>query len=991
MDDMVPQPSQPQDCVLIIDDHHENLRLLSELLTEAGFRTKASDDGGFALRSIDHEVPDLILLDIRMPGIDGYELCRRFKDDPRTSDVPVIFLSALDTKESKITGFEAGAVDYIAKPFQAAEVVARVNTHLALRRLHLGLEARVEERTAELKRSAENLRREAESSKRLTAILESTSDLVAIALPSGELSYMNRSGRSMLGWRSDEDIGARTIPDTHPAWALRLVMDEGIPSAIRSGVWQGETAILDPAGNEIPVSQVIMAHRNSDSELTFLSTIMRDITERQRAQEVLQESKMRAQRQRAAIAELVLNDAVHAGEIESAVLRVTETMAAAVQVARASVWLLSEDARELRCIDEYHAEGGAHHAGEVMPLDLVPEYWQALLEHGSICAEDAERDPSLKGIHATRFAPQQISSVLDVSILVEKSAVGVLCLHHVGRPRGWFSDEQAFANTAATLVSQTLINAERRRTELELHQERERLDLAQDAAGIGMYDWDLTRNEAFFDQRFLRLLGLDPALGKTSRQAWLKAVLPEDRDRVLAEERRCLESGDALVTEYRVRKPDGSILWVDNRARTVPDEEGHPHRMIGTIADITARKNAEQERETILSRLAQSQKMEAIGLLAGGVAHDFNNQLQAVFSATEILDDLKLPGDRVQDLIQIISTSAKHAGTLTKQLLTYARRAPMAFRKLDLYEVETDAFTILTHTLPPSIRLSHTHESEAPVILGDSSLLVNVLVNLGINARDAMPEGGELRFCVSDVVLDPLEDPRFHDAELEAGEYVSLKVTDDGVGMDEEVVSRAFEPFFTTKELGTGTGMGLATAFGTIKAHNGSIRLESALGEGTTVEILLPRVSARSKRAEPLSEPVSGGGGPYSLLLVDDNPQICSMGSMILNSNGHQVSAFTDPHQALEFFRRNWRTLDLAVLDKAMPSLDGLTLFKAMREIDPDVKAILSSGNVMHGEGGDASIEGFAAILDKPYRASELLETVEKLMSQVPNPNPTQG
>jgi PAS domain S-box-containing protein len=277
--------------ILIADDNPDNLRVLSEILKERGYRLHIARDGNQVLKSVEVFPPDLVLLDIRMPEIDGFEVCQRLKADPRLENIPVIFISAMTETQNKIQAFGCGGVDFITKPFQPEEVLARVENHLVLRSLRSKLEELVEERTAELTQTAQELQRQVAERQRLTAILDNTSDLVSTSDINSQITYLNLAGRKLLGLSEDQNVKGMKIADFHPRWAYDIIKNEGIPAAIQNGVWASETAIFGSKGQEIPVSQVIMAHKSPEGELEFLSTIMRDIRLTKQTEKALEQEK----------------------------------------------------------------------------------------------------------------------------------------------------------------------------------------------------------------------------------------------------------------------------------------------------------------------------------------------------------------------------------------------------------------------------------------------------------------------------------------------------------------------------------------------------------------------------------------------------------------------------------------------------------------------------------------------------------------------------
>jgi signal transduction histidine kinase/ActR/RegA family two-component response regulator len=437
-----------------------------------------------------------------------------------------------------------------------------------------------------------------------------------------------------------------------------------------------------------------------------------------------------------------------------------------------------------------------------------------------------------------------------------------------------------------------------------------------------------------------------------------------------------------------MRRISGPIQSLAETATAVTHDNNYAVRAVksgndelGLLTDAFNRMlTAIAEREASLKRsneqLSQSEKMRAIGQLAGGVAHDFNNQLCGIMGFTELLiEGLKDPTHK--GYAANIMTSATRASSLIRQLLAFSRKGKYVSMPTDVHKVIQEVVELLNHSVDKRIEIQRYLEATPSIVLTDQAQIQSALLNLGLNARDAMPEGGELFFRTC-VVTFAAGHP---DEELKPGRYVQISVTDTGIGMDPATMKRLFEPFFTTKEVGKGTGLGLASAYGTIKNHGGTIRVYSELGRGSTFRVYLPVLEASGAAlvVPEVAEPAPTGHG--RILIVDDEPVILEIATAMLRKLGYEVTACGDSREALELYRKDWRTFDLVISDMVMPKMGGRDLFLAMRQINPGIKALLSSGFSMNGEADGILDQGVMAFLHKPYLWAELAQSVASVLN----------
>jgi|GEM_PF-1803308 signal transduction histidine kinase len=373
-------------------------------------------------------------------------------------------------------------------------------------------------------------------------------------------------------------------------------------------------------------------------------------------------------------------------------------------------------------------------------------------------------------------------------------------------------------------------------------------------------------------------------------------------------------------------------------------------------------------------QLFQAQKMEAIGRLAGGVAHDFNNILAAISGYSELIKQKYTTDVALDKYASSIFNSAARASDLTAKLLSYARKGKIEMVAFDMHQVIGDVIDICKHTMDKQIVIRQGLAAPQATIMGDRNQLQNAVINLSLNAKDAMPEGGYLTFATEIATVS--EAAAGHPAyTITPGHYLKFRLSDTGTGMDAATLARAFEPFFTTKEKGKGTGLGLSSVYGTIKSHNGYIELKSEVGKGTQVEVYLPLTRDIEQKVTEAPKPLSKGRG--TVLFVDDEEMIREMGSEIIKELGYSVVTSKDGQEALEYYQAHAENIDLVVLDVIMPRLGGYNCFKGMKAINPKLKAIACSGYVINDEVTRMLDEGALSFIQKPFSIKSLANAIQ--------------
>ena len=457
-----------------------------------------------------------------------------------------------------------------------------------------------------------------------------------------------------------------------------------------------------------------------------------------------------------------------------------------------------------------------------------------------------------------------------------------------------------------------------------------------------------------------------------AHRSWLDSVDPDDFERVEKATQRQLETDYDL--EYRIIRPDGSARWIHDRAFPIRDGEGEIYRIAGVAADITTHRELEQQ-------LRQSQKMEAFGQLAGGIAHDFNNMLSVIQMHTSLLLDEEGMNPPVKSSLQDIMATAERAGGLTRQLLTFSRREVKQARDLNLAEVVETMIKLLRRVLGEDIAIETRFASPLPVVHADPGMIEQVIMNLAVNARDAMPNGGRLSVTLKPEEIGDARTTRH--PGVTPGQFVCLSVSDIGSGIAPENLSRIFEPFFTTKEVGKGTGLGLATVFGIVEQHRGWIEVESEVNRGTTFRVFLPALTsvAPSRDAEPVQPKPRGGN--EAILLVEDETALRVITRIALEQHGYRVFPAPTPAAALEIWEKKRGSIDLLLTDLIMPGgMSGRELAEQLLADEPGLKVIYTSGYSEDIVSRHLHLDQGRAFLQKPCSSIALLAEVRACLDE---------
>lgn len=662
----------------------------------------------------------------------------------------------------------------------------------------------------------------------------------------------------------------------------------------------------------------------------------------------------------------------------------TELLAVHLDASRCAYADVHADGDQFWIRHDYDAEGLRSSVGAYR-LDLFGCRAAAKLRAGCVFVVNNVDDELSPGDGREMFISIGIRAIITCPLIKDGRLTAIMAVHQ-DSAREW-------APAEVTLVRQVAercwAHVERVGAEARLREGEERLRLAVDNAEVGFWDVDEITGKLIWPPRTKAMFGISPDVPVTMADFY-GGLHPDDLEKTAAAYAAAADPHSRALydVEYRtIGKEDQIERWVAAKGRGIFDASGRCLRVTGTVLDITVRKNAETalhelnatlearideaiaEREQVQEALRQSQKMEAMGQLTGGVAHDFNNLLTPIVGSLDLLQRKGVGGEREQRLIAGAIQSAERARLLVQRLLAFARRQPLQPVPVDIADLVNGMGDLVESTTGPQIRVSLQAEDKLPLAKADANQLEMALLNLAVNARDAMPHGGELRIAATAESID-----NDHALSLPSGTYVRLSVADTGNGMSEETLSRAIEPFFSTKGIGKGTGLGLSMVHGLAAQLGGNLTINSQPGVGTTVALWLP-ISTDTAEANFTAE--KGGAGTLKrgvALLVDDEFLVRMSTADMLTDLGYEVVEADNAEQALQIFDDR-SLIDIVITDHLMPGMTGTDLIRRVRAIRPGLPVLMVSGYAQM-EGIPADI----ARLTKPFRADELEIALESML-----------
>ena len=1011
--------------ILSVDDQEGSRYVRNRILTAAGFDIIEAADGAEALNLAAERQPSLIVLDIRLPDISGFEVCRRLKSDPRTQAIPVLHVSALGRMENDLPeALEHSSDAYLREPIDAETLVgtarALIRVREAERRQH-----EAEERARQVERQA-------------AGILESLADPVAAFDKQWRCTYVSRRAAEILGKAPEEMIG-KSMWELFPE-----DIETGFQEACRRAWAENKPVTVERYSNvlDVWVESYIYPSENG------ATTQWRDITDRKRAEEALRESERRY----SALFANKINAIGHCRVITGAGGKPVDFEVLQVNAAYELVTGMRKAEIEGRRIRDVFP------GIENLSFDHIGNYGKIALEGGELSRE-VFFEPLKRWLSVYVYSPERgefVAIVTDItgrkqaeqalrtsearlSTALDHLGEGVLIATEAGEIFYWNPAARAMHGFTAPdegcgpikdlLHDFQLWTADGRRMlpleewpmfRIVRGETVRNLELRLRCPGRG---WErfISHSGAMLEtasgERLVYLSIYDLTEQRRAEQALRDS---EQRYRALFESMQegfavgeviCSASGEPVDWRYLDVNPafesmfgckHGEVVgrtfrevfpdapweyWVPGLGRVALtgtpahlEHFGHdfgrhfeaiaysprPGQFAAIFTDVTARKRAEE-------RLRQTQKLESIGLLAGGIAHDFNNLLTGIMgNASMVLDEIDAgPAERIREVIG----SAEKAADLTRQLLAYSGKGRFVVRDVNVSEFVHEIGSLVEFSIPKGIELAVTVQRRLPAVRMDRSQLQQALMNLVINAGEAIGEGNPGKITVA-TSMTHLEEP-FVDAvgeDVAPGRYVCIEVADTGIGLDEEKKSKLFDPFFTTKF--TGRGLGLAAVAGIVRSHKGAITVDSTPGRGTTFRVFLPVAGAHAR--ETSEQPATGRLG--TVLVVDDEATIRDFIGAVLRKQGYRVLPAADGRDALAVYDRESGKIDALVLDVVMPFMGANELLPILKARRPELKILLTSGYSQSEARRLCAAYPGAAFIQKPYTAQQIAKAVDELL-----------
>ncbi len=918
---------------LIVEDAEDDALLLVRELRRSGYHIdfRRVDSIPEVDQALNEDGWDIVFCDFSLPHVTGTDVLRLVRE--RRVDVPFIFVSGTMGEDIAVSAMRAGAHDYLTKGNlkRLAPAVERELREAEMRKEHRHARGALEAAHSQLKVLFDTLDEEFFS-------FDVVNNRLLLISPACEKIY----GVAAEEFMRNPDVWQNAVhpDDRHLVNFLDPELQKGKSVAV-------EYRIVRPDGDIRWLEARMKASRDGHGRVIRVDGAVSDITERKRS-EVLQNALYRIAQTEDASATLAdLFHAVHqiVQEVMPArnfAVALTDERSPAIlypyvvdetgpgpdprESARNLIAYVLRTGKSLLCDSFVHEQ--LVEQGEIPPLPLTSRIW------------------------------------LGVPLIVGRRTIGALAIQQYEDPHAYTVREQLILEYVCLELAKAI---QRKQAEEKLRRSEEEFRLIAENVADLIAVLDHEGRSLYLSPSYAAILG-EPvaAMGGDA----FREIHEEDRDRIRELLRDVRETGMGRRAEYRLRTGNGTIRHIDSQWSTIRDPNGTVGRVIVVSRDVTEQRQFEQQ-------LLRAQRMESIGTLAGGIAHDLNNVLSPIMMAIDILRK-KYGNSSDNPILDTLESSANRGAGIVKQVLTFARG--VAGERIDLQpaHIIRETEKIIRQTFPKSIEITVDIPRDLYTITGDPTQVHQVLLNLCVNARDAMPQGGVLTLEAANVEIDG-HYARMH-PEADDGPYVMLNVGDTGSGIRPEIIDKIFEPFFTTKELGKGTGLGLSTVQAIVRSHGGFTNVYSEVGKGTRFNVYFPARAGAVQIANPglpVSHPMGNG---ELILVIDDEASIREITRETLESHNYSVLTAGDGAEAVSLFVRHRNEVKLVLTDMMMPYMDGVATIRAFRKLDPRVKIVAASG-ISHErdsmDGLGLTVEGF---LPKPYTAGMLLTMIGSVL-----------
>ena len=953
--------------VLLVDDDPTNRKLAQVRLEHAGHTVTVAAAADAALTQARHERPDVILADVLMPGLDGFQFCLAVRGDPLLADIPIVLVSsAYNDEADRRLALQAGAAALVPRTPDYGEAMVAIERAVAsgAPSLASGRPELPPEYLATLRRQMD---RQLADNQRLA---ERTSIQAAALCVIGALAHALAKPHEIASQLGDilihclEAVGLSTgiLYLRQPDGSVRLNVVTGLPDAAHAeatGAF-GHPELLAPGPDGEP--RALSRATDDPAAVDFLSrfghasalVVPFVVVGRHYGSLVLGSDEHDladdAWRTFGRALAAQFGQAVALGETTAALADSEELIRRAVDASPRGMITIDGEGRIVmvnRQVEQIFGYRGEELIGRPVD-DLLPE--------------------RLRGLHSL----SRVAFPADPSARPMGAGRELLGLHQSGREVPVEIGLAPVARGTDTFVIASVIDiTERKEAQQALRDREERFrQLADNITEVFFIMSAGITETLYINPAYEKMWGRSCLSLYQNPRSFVDAVAPDDQPLLMASMARTQLGEDAGEIEFRVIRPDGQVRLLLAHAVPVRDERGEVYRISGVAVDITEKRALEKQ-------FQQAQKMEAVGLLAAGVAHDFNNLLTVITTYTHLMLDDLAPGDpRREDLDQIRQAAVGATG-LTRQLLAFSRQQVIEPRLLTLEQVVTGAGKLLTRLIGEDVELVIRLTDQPATVRIDPGQLEQVIMNLAVNARDAMPTGGKLTIETHTVELDETYAQAHFPAT--SGRFAMLAVSDTGVGMDDATRARIFEPFFTTKEPGRGTGLGLSTVDGIVKQSGGFIQVDSEPGVGTSFKIYLPSVDEPAGQL-PIVASSLRCTGTETILLVEDSPAVSGAARNILNRCGYVVLEAKSAVAALALAATHKGPIHLLLTDVVMPGMSGRELGDQFRAIRPEAKVLFMSGYTNDAVLRHGVLASGIAFLQKPFSPDALATKVRGVL-----------